>query len=432
MGVTNKLEEDKRSGVYGGDGGSATPTPTPTPTPSENGSGGFQSSLLNASGNSVGGKAYTPPKDNSSYYEALKNESYSTLLQSEIQASIARDQAMKYTQNQLNAQGYGTQGLSESSNIGAYNNYMGSVNQAQSDYRNSLLGIKQKEQEAKEDEFQQLATLMQESGSSENLDKLFDAYGINVDENGNLGGDYFNSLDPQSQAQLKYLYSSYKNDYSTTENEEKVNSFVETNAIGDGSNTYKDFNFTTNDNINNMKDTVEALFKDSNLSNLQNGDVIQINDGKNSAYLVYDNGKLTQITQDGYGKAVGTKYQYDKNGGLLNETQVQEQQQKQVQEQAQQASIKKAQDSLTNIYNTTNDINATSKGIMINAFKKDSDALKLVKDGEAVNLVSNGVNLYVQYVNGEYKRISKDKFDAIQSSKKYDYDKNNGLKKRGW
>ena len=418
--------------VYGGDGGSATPTPTPTPTPSENSNGGFQSSLLNASGNSVGGKAYTPPKDNSSYYEALKNESYSTLLQSEIQASIARDQAMKYTQGQLNAQGYGTQGLSESSNIGAYNNYMGSLNQAQSDYRNSLLGIKQKEQEAKEDEFQQLATLMQESGSSENLGRLFDAYGITVDENGNLGGDYFNSLDPQSQAQLKYLYGSYKNDYSTTENEEKVNSFVETNAIGDGANTSKDFNYTTIDNINKMKDTVEALFKDSNLSNLQNGDVIQINDGKNSAYLVYDNGKLTQITQDGYGKAVGTKYQYDKNGGLLNETQAKEQQQKQVQQQVQQASIKKAQDSLTNIYNTTNDINATAKGVMINAFKKDSDALNLVKDGEAVNLASGGVNLYVQYVNGEYKRISKDKFDAIQSSKKYDYDTNNGLKKRGW
>ena len=208
MAVLNKRADDIKNGLDGG--------------------GDYQESLK-----SVGGKVYTPPKDNSSYYEALKNESYSTLLQSEIQASIARDQAMKYTQGQLNAQGYGTQGLSESSNIGAYNNYMGALNNAQSDYRNSLLGIKQQEQNAKEEQFQQLATLMGGAESTENLGRLFDAYGITVDENGNLGGDYFNSLDPQSQAQLKYLYDSYNKSYGTAENEEKQQAFIEKYAVAD-------------------------------------------------------------------------------------------------------------------------------------------------------------------------------------------------------
>lgn len=287
MAVLNKREDDIKNGLDGG--------------------GDYQESLI-----SVGGKTYTPPKDNSSYYEALKNESYSTLLQSEIQASIARDQAMKYTQGQLNAQGYGTQGLSESSNIGAYNNYMGSLNQAQSDYRNSLLGIKQKEQEAKEEQFQQLATLMQESGSSENLGKLFDAYGISVDENGNLGGDYYNSLDPQSQAQLKYLYGSYKNDYSTTENEEKVNSFINNYATSSGYKTKQDASDGDMKlGSSGMWDVFDNMLKDSiALKNIKNGDVVELYyaGNKESAYVTYYNGEWYKITKDGFDKSIGKKY----------------------------------------------------------------------------------------------------------------------------
>ena len=331
MGVENKLRVDIRNGVYGGDGDSATPTPTPTPTPSENSNGGFQSTLLNASGNSVGGKAYTPPKDNSSYYEALKNESYSTLLQSEIQASIARDQAMKYTQGQLNAQGYGTQGLSESSNIGAYNNYMGSLNKAQSDYRNSLLGIKQKEQEAKEDEFQQLATLMQESGSSENLGRLFDAYGITVDENGNLGGDYFNSLDPQSQAQLKYLYGSYKNDYSTTENEEKQQAFIEKYAVASSDNGIES---GTPINDARLNETIRKFDTNDVLKDMQNGDVVEVVDGKNTSYMVNNNGQWYYISKEGYQNATGTKYTASKDG-IYSEAQIQQQEQEKTQQEQQ-------------------------------------------------------------------------------------------------
>ena len=81
-----------------------------------------------------------------SQYDNLRNESYRAMLNSEIQASLARDQALKYTQNQLNAQGMGNQGMSESARAGIYNTYQNALGTAANTYRSNLIDIADKEQ----------------------------------------------------------------------------------------------------------------------------------------------------------------------------------------------------------------------------------------------------------------------------------------------
>lgn len=368
MTVLNKREEDIKNGFDGG--------------------GDYQESLKSVGGNasSVGGKAYTPPKDNSSYYEALKNESYSTLLQSEIQASIARDQAMKYTQGQLNAQGYGTQGLSASSEIGLHNNYMGALNQAQSDYRNSLLGIKQQEQNAKEEQFQQLATLMEGAESTENLGRLFDAYGISVDENGNLGGNYFNSLDPQSQAQLKYLYDSYNKSYGTAENEEKQQAFIEKYAVAD----YIGSGIEAGTPISDarLNETIRKFDTNDVLKDMQSGDVVEVVDGKNTSYMVNNNGQWYYISKEGYQNATGTKYTASKDGIYSEQGQ-------------------KDFDSFKNRFG----INSKTKTLSISELSPEDR--KQLPNLNNYDVYDSGIGYYVFYDNKFYK-ISKEKFEEQQ------------------
>lgn len=73
-------------------------------------------------------------------WDSLKQDSYRAMLNSEIQASAAREQALKYTQNALNQQGLGNQGISESARVGIHGNYANANASAMDTYRKELLG----------------------------------------------------------------------------------------------------------------------------------------------------------------------------------------------------------------------------------------------------------------------------------------------------
>lgn len=62
-------------------------------------------------------------QDSEKLYENMRQDSYRTLLNSEIQASVAKQNAMKYTQNQLNQTGYANQGVAQSTALGIENSY---------------------------------------------------------------------------------------------------------------------------------------------------------------------------------------------------------------------------------------------------------------------------------------------------------------------
>lgn len=79
------------------------------------------------------------------YYDKLKNQSYRTMLEGEIQASIAKDQALKYTQNALKNQGIGNQGIAQSTIAGINNTYQNGLSQAAAQYQQSLMDYAGKE-----------------------------------------------------------------------------------------------------------------------------------------------------------------------------------------------------------------------------------------------------------------------------------------------
>ena len=117
----------------------------------------YQAALGNPPNNTDTGNETTD------YYNALKNESYKTLLNSEIQASIARDQALKYTNNSLRAKGYATQGLAESTNLGLQSQYQTALANARNTYQQSIDSINEQQRNAEtqkqNDEFESLTTL---------------------------------------------------------------------------------------------------------------------------------------------------------------------------------------------------------------------------------------------------------------------------------
>lgn len=155
--------------------------------------------------------------DTTDYYDKLKNESYKALLKGEVQAYNAKQQAMKYTTNGLQANGYGTQGISESASLGIGNTYQRALTDSQNEYDQSILAIEQQQKEAAGSEFESLATLMSGASSTSQLESILSNYGIKFDENGEMTGDYFNSLDEASKRQLKSIYALYSDELANSE-----------------------------------------------------------------------------------------------------------------------------------------------------------------------------------------------------------------------
>ena len=68
------------------------------------------------------------------YYNLAKEQRYTDLLNKEIEMENSKQNALKYTQNQLANQGFASQGYGSSVQAGVYNNYANNIAKAQSDY----------------------------------------------------------------------------------------------------------------------------------------------------------------------------------------------------------------------------------------------------------------------------------------------------------
>lgn len=86
-------------------------------------------------------KEYNPEN----VYDNMRQQSYRELMNSEIQASVAKQNALKYTQNQLAQSGYANQGVAQSTNLGITNNYRNAMANAQSKYTTDMNNIAQQE-----------------------------------------------------------------------------------------------------------------------------------------------------------------------------------------------------------------------------------------------------------------------------------------------
>lgn len=236
-------------------------------------------------------------KDN--YYEDLKNERYKAMLDSEIQASVARDQAMKYTQNQMNAAGYGTQGMSESSALGVQNNYRNALANAASQYRtdiNSINAMERNEALTTDDNnFKSVTSLMSGATNLEQLDKIYDMYKND------------SSLSDNSKKQLELLYSMYSSDLqnsniSNAQFDLESESATATNSKGEV------ITVNVGEHFKNERNTLVNAIR---TNNLPNDSYINIkNNSGDNIYVRYVNGRLYYVSAQDYQKAQNAYHIY--------------------------------------------------------------------------------------------------------------------------
>jgi hypothetical protein len=124
-------------------------------------------------------------------YDLRRQENYIGLLDRELELEASKQNALKYTQNQMANQGLASQGYGSSVNAGIYNQYANAFQQAQSDYNLQQAGLDLEERQTIQAQQQQnmanLDNLINSATSQEELEKIYEQYGFGTyDEEGNF------------------------------------------------------------------------------------------------------------------------------------------------------------------------------------------------------------------------------------------------------
>ncbi len=202
-------------------------------------------------------------QNNTDKYAALETTSYKDMLSSKIQASNARDQAMKYAQNSIANAGYAGQGMAESTRTGIQNTYQKAIMGADEQHQQNMLDIqtqKADEQELKgEEDWQSVMTMMQQATSQEDLDYL--------------KSEFYDGMNDQQKKMFDYYYSSYSNSFG---------------GINDEFATYAD-------QANAIKDKAFTMDEEGNITGIKN----EIAAARYNYYMMQQNGYYVQGLSDG-------------------------------------------------------------------------------------------------------------------------------------
>lgn len=258
-------------------------------------------------------------KNTDDYYNALKNESYKSLLNSEVQASIARDQALKYTNNSLMSKGYANQGIAESTNLGIQSQYSNALANAVNNYQSSIKDINAQhraEQLANQnDEFESVTSLMSGATDKDQLNNILTTYKY-IGDDGKFNTAEFNKLDPNSQKQLQILYSMYNSQFDTSSTNKILDSvealsnqtYIKDVKKDNGKDKDKKGDGTVSTLGENFGEEIKLLDHHRRIGTYIEGDVIKVKNGQNEEiYLQYTNGGFKMVGENEY-KAAGTKY----------------------------------------------------------------------------------------------------------------------------
>lgn len=247
-------------------------------------------------------------------YDLRRQENYIGLLDRELELEASKQNALKYTQNQMANQGLASQGYGSSVNAGIYNQYANAFQQAQSDYNFEQAGLDLEERQTIQAQQQQnmanLDNLINNASSPEELEKIYEQYGFGTyDEDGNfvLGNK------PEGMSQfdwtrygLKYDQMSGNNQNAYTYDITGLEGATFENSKGDLKSFGERF---TDGSYDRLKFGISQ-------NKFENGSVIRMvgkNSNKDIVYLEYSNGQFRIVTKDEYDNAK-TKYYVNKDG----------------------------------------------------------------------------------------------------------------------
>lgn len=274
-------------------------------------------------------------------FDNMRQQSYRELMNSEIQASVAKQNALKYTQNQLAQSGYANQGVAQSTNLGITNNYRNAMANAQSNYTNAMNNIAQQEynqQVADSTERYNNLTSLLDSAYDEYNNIDIDAYrrimgyeGATFDENGNADVSNMNLTQNQKDALLNlYRENVIETNNIVTKGLGETLVLAGKNNAGTLQSLRDQIKITRGNNkevkkgSGGFKSELDTLENKIDNGSIKNGSMIRLdrvnsNDvgSQRQVYLMYKGGKFYYVTSAMYSAYKGNKYQI--NGGTVKD-----------------------------------------------------------------------------------------------------------------
>lgn len=266
----------------------------------------IQNSYLQNLGSSSESASSTTPTDNSSswssasqnYLDMLNRQDYSSLLDSELQLEKSKQNAMKYTRNSINANGFGGTGYGNSVNSSIQNAYINALGKARTEYSNN---IEENEQSVSADETQTISSAISGATDLTSLDSYLTNMGLM--QNGALTKPSY--MSDSDFANIQYLYDTQKNAINSASPEQQTYSLSNLGELN-----YENRNGETKYTISNGFAN-ELSYINANIVNqkITPGTSMKVNNGYgDTIYLEYtSSGTFRVINEDLYNKSSNKK-----------------------------------------------------------------------------------------------------------------------------
>jgi len=262
--------------------------------------GALDNSVKNATATPTGSSTGTGASAGSSTtednkYKTLETTSYKDMLSSKIQANNAKEEALKYSGNALNATGMGDQGMAESTRAGIMNTYGRAIQNADQTHQANMMDIERQKIEdaelAKEDKWQSAMTMLSQATSQEDLDYV--------------KNNFYADMDDNQKKMFDYYYASYTRNFDTGNSEWADRIFSTTELKEEDGTSYVNFNKFLDllGNAKGLEVSTEGTEDVKNFyMNANNGDLakITLTNGEQTevGYAFYYNGKLYKVDAD--------------------------------------------------------------------------------------------------------------------------------------
>lgn len=254
-------------------------------------------------------------------YELARNQEYTALLDKEVQLENAKQNAIKYTNDQMARNGMAGTGYGSTAQSAIYGQYMNALGSAQNTSQQNISNINlqeaQNNQETGNDRFKAITTMLTSASSQEQMDNLLKDYGYMKDD-GSWLDKKPDSMTDDDWYQMRYYYNLQKDALSSTTNDTRdIAQYI-------GSSTASGYDITTLGNTiagknDDMKFSEEfgyeykklarmiqtdQLDKDGTMIKLQRGD----SKGEGPRYLFYYKGKFYNVAKEKYDEYAKKRY----------------------------------------------------------------------------------------------------------------------------
>lgn len=246
------------------------------------------------------------PNDNSSswssssqnYLDMLNRQDYSSLLDSELQLEKSKQNALKYTRNSINANGFGGTGYGNSVNSSIQNAYINALGKARTEYSNNL---EENAQSVSGDEMQTVSSAISGATDLTSLDTYLTNMGIM--QNGVLTKPSY--MSDSDFANIQYLYDTQKNTINSASPEEATYSLSNLGELN-YENRNGEAKYTISKGFANELNYINANIVNQNI---KPGTSMKVTNGYgDNIYLEYtSSGAFKVINEDLYNKSSNQK-----------------------------------------------------------------------------------------------------------------------------